>query len=63
MDKISYELVVGDGELEGTFEVRRQVLVAEQDIPRSEEFDVQDREAPHMVVKDDGRVIGTARVI
>ena len=63
MDKLSCELVTGDGELEGAFEVRRRVFVEEQGIPSSEEFDGRDGEALHIVVKDGERVIGTARVL
>ena len=63
MGKPSYELVTGDGELEGAFEVRRQVFVEEQGIPMSEEFDGRDGEALHVVVKDGEKVIGTARVL
>ena len=63
MDKLNYKLVTSDSELEGAFEVRRQVFVIEQNIPEDIELDEHDKEALHMVVKDGDRVIGTARVL
>jgi predicted GNAT family N-acyltransferase len=62
MSKFSYKLVTGDVELQEAFEVRRQVFVREQGISEDLVFDGHDREALHMVVKDGGRVIGSARV-
>lgn len=63
MGKLSYKLVASNRELEGSFEVRRQVFVEEQGIPKALEFDGNDKEALHMVVKDSERVVGTARVL
>ena len=63
MDKFSYKLVTSDKELKGALEVRRQVFVYEQGVPEGIELDGRDREALHMVVKNGGRVIGTARVL
>jgi len=63
MFKLSYKLVAGDRELEGAFEIRRQVFVEEQGISEDLVFDEHDGEALHMVVKDGQRVIGTARVL
>ena len=63
MSKLSYKLVASDRELNGAFEVRRQVFVEEQGISEDLELDDHDREALHMVVKDGERVIGTARVL
>ena len=63
MGKLSYKLVASNRELEGSFEVRRQVFVEEQGIPKALEFDGNDGEALHMVVKDGERVVGTARVL
>jgi predicted GNAT family N-acyltransferase len=62
MSEFSYKLVTGDIELQGAFEVRRQVFVREQSISEDLVFDGHDREAMHMVVKHGERVIGTARV-
>jgi predicted GNAT family N-acyltransferase len=62
MSKFSYKLVTGDVELQEAFEVRRQVFVREQGISEDLVFDGHDREALHMVVKDGGKVIGSARV-
>lgn len=63
MGKLSYKLVASNRELEGSFEVRRQVFIEEQGIPKAMEFDGNDGEALHMVVKDGERVVGTARVL
>jgi predicted GNAT family N-acyltransferase len=62
MSKFTCKLVTDDAELQEAFEVRRQVFVREQSISEDLVFDGHDREALHMVVKDDGRVIGSARV-
>jgi len=62
MNELSYKLVTGDAELEKAFDVRRQVFVNEQGVSEGLVFDGQDREALHVVVKDGGRVIGSARV-
>jgi predicted GNAT family N-acyltransferase len=62
MSKFSYKLVTGDVELQEAFEVRRQVFSQEQGISEDLVFDEHDTEALHMVVKDEERVIGTARV-
>jgi predicted GNAT family N-acyltransferase len=62
MSKFGYKLVTGDVELQEAFEVRREVFVREQGISEELVFDGHDREALHMVVKDGGSVIGSARV-
>jgi len=62
MSKFGYKLVTGDVELQEAFEVRRQVFVREQGISEDLVFDGRDREALHIIVKDRGRVIGSARV-
>ena len=62
MDDITFKLVTNDEELRGAFEVREQVFIQEQSVPEDLEYDGYDDEALHMVVKDDNRVIGTARV-
>jgi len=62
MSKFSYKLATGDVELQEAFEVRRQVFVQEQGIAEDLVFDGRDSEAVHMVVKDDERVIGSARI-
>jgi len=62
MKKLSYKLVTNDKELQGAFEVRREVFVEEQGISEDEEYDGYDRDALHIVVKDEERVVGTARI-
>ncbi len=63
MKEFTYKLVENERELKGACGIRRQVFVEEQNIPEELEFDRDDREALHMVVKDGEKVIGTARVL
>jgi len=63
MKELAYKFVENETELKGAFEVRRQVFVEEQGVAGELEFDKDDREALHMVVKDGQGVIGTARVL
>lgn len=63
MDNLSCKIVVNDCELQGAFEVRKQVFVEEQGIPEDLELDEYDMEAMHMVAKDGERIVGTARVL
>ncbi len=62
MGEFSYKLVSNDRELKSAFEIRRQVFVEEQGISKELESDEHDREVLHMVVKDEERIIGTARI-
>jgi predicted GNAT family N-acyltransferase len=43
--------------------VRRQVFCDEQGVPLHDELDGRDNEALHLVAVDDGRVIGTCRLL
>ena len=63
MGKLSYQLVASDRELNEALEVRKKVFVEEQGISENLELDGHDSEALHMVVKDEERVVGTARVL
>lgn len=63
MSKLNYKLVTSQPELEGAFEVRRQVFIEEQGVPADLELDEDDAKALHVVVEDGERVIGTARVL
>ena len=63
MRELIYKLVDNEGELKGAMEVRQRVFVEEQGVAGELEFDKDDREALHMVVKDGRGVIGTARVL
>ena len=62
MDRISFKLVENDFELEEAFRLRQVVFVEEQGVDLDIEYDGQDSEALHMVVKKDNKTIGTARV-
>jgi len=63
MKELIYKFVENERELKGAFEVRRQVFTEEQNVPEELEFDRDDGEALHVVVKDGEGVIGTARVL
>ncbi len=62
VNKLIYKLVASKRELRAALEVRREVFVKEQGISPDEEYDGYDDEALHVVVKDRGKAIGTARV-
>lgn len=62
MSRFEYKLVTDNGELQEAFEVRKQVFVHEQGIPEGLVFDGYDKEALHVVVKNEEEVIGSARV-
>ena len=62
MEKLHYKLGISKKELKEALEVRKEVFVEEQGISAYEEYDGFDEEALHLVVKCEGKVIGTARV-
>ncbi len=62
MKKISCKLMTNDIELQDALEVRREVFVEEQGISEDEEYDGYDKDALHIVAKEEERVVGTARV-
>jgi len=47
----------------GAYAVRFAVFVEEQKVPADEELDHHDQGALHFVVEDDGRIVGTARLV
>jgi len=64
MAKFIYKLVENEEELQGAFEVRRQVFAVEQQIAEELVFEkAEDGDEIDIVVKDEGTVIGTARVV
>jgi predicted GNAT family N-acyltransferase len=58
-----YKLVDSESELKDAFGIRKQVFITEQNIPPDLEYDEDDRTALHMLVKNRGKAIGTARVL
>lgn len=48
---------------QGCYDVRMTVFVEEQRVPVEEELDSYDEIADHFVAEEDGRVVGTARLI
>ena len=61
MAEFTYKLGVSKRELQAALRVRREVFINEQGISPDEEYDDYDGEALHLVVKDEGKVIGTTR--
>lgn len=55
--------VAGEAEMTAALEVRHQVFCVEQGVPKREEIDGRDREAVHLVAVEDGRVLGTCRLL
>ncbi len=53
----------GDAELEAAIALRHEVFVVEQRVPEELELDGRDGEAAHLVALQDGRVVGTARLL
>ncbi len=62
MGKLSYGTAACDNDLDGAFEVRRQVFIREQGIPETLVFDDLEGEALQLVAKYEGQVVATARV-
>ena len=60
--EFTYKIVINHGDLEGAFNVRRQVFVEEQGISEDLVFDSCEDKAMHLIIKDRQSVIGTARV-
>ncbi len=64
---MSYELVVKiaetEEEREGAVAVRMRVFVEEQQIPAEEELDDADATAIHAVAVNNGKIVGTGRLI
>ena len=50
-------------EWEGARAVRRRVFIEEQGVSEAEEWDEFDATAHHVVAVDDGRVVGTGRLV
>ena len=63
MAEIVVKFVETESELEGAVNVRMRVFVVEQQIPVEEEMDDADAAATHAIALDQGRVVGTGRII
>ena len=50
-------------DLETCFALRHEVFVVEQDVPVEEEQDELDATATHLLARQDGDAIGTARIV
>lgn len=55
--------VAGRAEMDAALEVRHRVFCVEQGVPKREEIDGRDGEAVHLVAVEDGRVLGTCRLL
>ena len=49
-------------EINKAFAIRRKVFIEEQNVPEQRERDEYDKEAKHVIVIADGKVIGTTRL-
>jgi predicted GNAT family N-acyltransferase len=52
-----------DGELQAALDLRRRVFCGEQGVSPEADRDGRDLEATHLVALDDGRVVGTCRLL
>lgn len=56
--------IAGEDELEAALDLRHRVFCIEQGVPKHEEIDGRDDEALHLIaVHEDGRVLGTCRLL
>ena len=62
MTEFSYKLVENNSDLEGAFEVRKDVFVEQQGILETLVFDDLEAEAMHIIVAQGEQTIGTARI-
>lgn len=60
---ITIRLITTDADREGCYLVRNRVFIEEQQVPPWEEMDAYDETALHFLAEDDGKVIGTARLV
>ncbi|MFN3937980.1 MAG: GNAT family N-acetyltransferase [Gemmobacter sp.] len=55
--------IVQTGDLATCLALRRKVFIEEQAVPESDEIDGLDAAATHLLALDDGRPVGTARLL
>ena len=53
----------GEGEREAAIRLRRRVFVEEQGVPERDEVDGRDSEGLHLVAIENGRIVGTLRLV
>lgn len=56
------ELVTDTADVERALEIRRQVFIEGQGVPEDRELDGRDDEATHLLARDGGTAVGTARL-
>lgn len=62
-EKIEIRRHHGEEEMAQLLRLRHDVFCIEQGVPEREELDGRDREALHLVAVEDGRVLGTCRLL
>jgi len=62
MKELSYTLVENDSDLDGAFQVRKEVFVEQQGLPETIVFDNLEEQAMHILVRIGDQAIGTARI-
>ncbi len=55
--------VADEAEMAAALDVRHRVFCVEQGVPKREEIDGRDGEAVHLVAVEDGKVLGTCRLL
>jgi predicted GNAT family N-acyltransferase len=55
--------IAHDGELRDALALRHDVFVIEQRVPLDDELDGRDDDAQHLVAVEDGRIVGTCRLL
>ena len=51
------------GDLEAVLRIRRLVFIEEQNVSPADDLDGRDRDAIQLLAKDNGRAVGTARIL
>ena len=59
---MNVQIVATETELEDCRSIRRRVFIDEQDVPEDLEWDGQDGDAQHLLIRDGDRPVGTLRI-
>jgi len=62
MKGLDYSFASTEADVKAALAVRLEVFVQEQQVPPEEELDEYDKTARHLVAKEEGRIVATARV-
>lgn len=59
---MSFDISITD-DFDACFALRRTVFIEEQNVPEEEEHDADDARAIHFLARQNGKAIGTARIV